>query len=492
MARSIALGLLAAAMPAMAAQAAPATREGADALMAVFERYLGHPAAGASGSVTVVPEGESYRATFDIQGMARPFEALGFSVEPASQTFSLLPQADGLWKVSSADFPALVVHAGTQTVTLRSGSYAFSGTFDPKIKSFSDATTQQTASTLSQEAPTLSQERRSASSTVTQTGALADGGSVSMEVHYVISGTTDKMTFRSPPTAGSDPDPTAAVPPAAPPAPVEVRYDTPTSTVDFTIDKLRNDALLDVWAFLVAHPNADAIKAAQDELRGLLRSTLPVMAGLKEGASVDALAVATPVGPFSFSKIAGSIALTELAAAADVALALNFDGLKVPAESLPPWSLRMIPTSIDIRPTVSGLRLNEAAREAVDDFDLKGDGFTPAQKQKITRLMMPSEGVRIGLADSRVTSDLLEVRMNGEALVGGAVSSGRLSVTGTGLDKAIAVLQAAAGTDEMAGQVLSAFVGAKNLAKPAADGALTWDVEADARGTFTVNGVPMK
>ena len=52
----LALGFAAAGAPGVLAAPA-ATQDQAERLKAVFERYLGHPAAGQSGSVTVVPEG---------------------------------------------------------------------------------------------------------------------------------------------------------------------------------------------------------------------------------------------------------------------------------------------------------------------------------------------------------------------------------------------------------------------------------------------------
>ena len=82
--------------------------------------------------------------------------------------------------------------------------------------------------------------------------------------------------------------------------------------------------------------------------------------------------------------------------------------------------------------------------------------------------------------------------MDGEARFGGGVPTGRLSVTGTGLDNAIATLRAAQANDEAAAQVLNGFVTAKNLAKVNPDGSLTWIVEATGPGPVTVNGVPLQ
>ncbi len=70
--------------------------------------------------------------------------------------------------------------------------------------------------------------------------------------------------------------------------------------------------------------------------------------------------------------------------------------------------------------------------------------------------------------------------------------SGRLTVTATGLDPSIAMLQKAAATDPSAAQILAQFVAAKNLAKPNPDGSFVWVVEAQGSDSLTINGVPLK
>ena len=70
MARTLLMGLAAAAIPLVSAAAAPATPEEAARLTALFERYVSHPAAGQPSGVTVAPEGESYVATVDLKRAA--------------------------------------------------------------------------------------------------------------------------------------------------------------------------------------------------------------------------------------------------------------------------------------------------------------------------------------------------------------------------------------------------------------------------------------
>lgn len=478
------LALVGAGLPALGAQAASVSQDEADRLKALFERYVGHPAPGEPGSVTVVPEGSGYRANLDVKQLTRALESFGVSVEPATSSLMLTPNDNGTWRVTGDTFPPLVMHYNGQTLALRSSTFRFEGTFDPKIPAFADGSGAEDGTTFDQEAPLLTQHRRIGHIAVTQKAAAGENGSASLETHYGLSDLTDNVTIRAE-------APKATVEVAPTPPPTEFSYTAPSGTADLHLDAVRLKNLLDIWAFFVAHPTRDSITASQDELRGLLRSALPVLGGLKQSGAIDGFSLVTQLGPFSARKLAGSLDLSDLAAAGKAALGLTLDGLSVPSTDLPPWSVGLIPTVVDLKPTVVGFHFDDAAKEAVEDFDLKQDGFTPAQREKIAHIAWPGDGGRVTLAPSRITSGLLDLRLDGEATIR-TVPTGRLTVTGSGIDTAISTLQSAAGTDETAAQMLAQFVAAKNLAKPNPDGSFTWIIEATSPGPLTVNGVPLK
>lgn len=477
----LALGFAAAGAPALAAP--PATQDQADTLKALFERYLGHPAAGQPGSVTVVPEGQSYRTTIDIKQMMRPLDGFGLSVEAAAQSMILTPNDDGTWHTTSDAMAPIVMHVKDQTVTMRTSSYKFDGTYDPKLGIFTDQSAAQDGSSVDQEAPTMSQHRRTGHSVLTEKAVPADGGTATLDVHYGVTDTTAQIVMR-PPAPKSDDE-------AAPAAsPVEFTYAVPTSALDVHIDKLPALKLLDLWAFLVAHPDREALKASQDDLRVLVKAALPLLGGLKESGSAEGLTVKTQLGDFAARRFGASVDIVDPAGTGSVVSTLSVDGLSVPTASLPAWSTGFLPTSIDLRPSVTGLHLDEAARIFVDDFDLKGDGLTPEQSTAIGHVAWPGDG-KLVLAPSRITSSLLDIKVEGEATIG-PTPVGRVTVSATGLDKAIATLQDAAGSDPTAGQALTGLVTAKNLAKPNPDGSLVWVIEATAGNVVTVNGAPLR
>lgn len=475
------LTLVGIAPPALAATPSASQPE-ADRLRGVFERYVGSPAPG-GGNVTVTPEGNGYRASFDLKQMMHPFEDLGVTLEPATQSFVLAPNENGTWHVTSEAMPPVVMHLKDQVITMKTGTYKFEGTYDPNLGLFVDQSMVQDGATIDQEAPALTQHRRSGHTVLSQTAKPANDGRADADVHYGLSDVTAQMSLRPPPPKAS-----VAVEPSSPP--VDISYALPSAAVDLHADRLNALSLLDLWAFFVAHPNRDAITAGQEDLRSLLKAALPIVGGFKEAASAEGLAVQTQVGEFKASKMAGSLELADLAGSGRVASMLSIDGLTLPGSTLPPWSTGLLPTAIDLHASVTGLHFDEAAREAVDGFDLKHDGLTPAQKEKIGHFLWPGDG-KVTLAPSRIASPLLEIKLQGEATIG-SVAAGHLSVTGIGLDKAIAALQPVVQTDESAAQVLAQFVAAKNLAKPNPDGSYLWAIEATADGTLTVNGIPLK
>ncbi len=162
MAKTFLLGLFAAALPVLSAQAAPATPEEAARLTTLFERYVGHPDAGQPGSVTVVPQGDAYRVTLDLAHALSGIGGLHFSVDPNVSTALLTPQDDGTWAVSGAESPPLVIHAGQQTITFKAATSKFEGSTIPSSMPFGRPARSRPATSSTRTRPT---SPRSAAST---------------------------------------------------------------------------------------------------------------------------------------------------------------------------------------------------------------------------------------------------------------------------------------------------------------------------------------
>ncbi len=492
MAKTLMLGCLAAAMPLLSAQAAPATPEEAARLTALFERYVGHPAAGDPGSVTVAPKGESYVVTFDLKRALGGLESFGFSMDPNTSTTTLTPLDDGTWKVTSDSSPPMVMHAGQQTLTFKSATSTFDGIYDPKLLAFRQSRGVYTGYDYAQTAPNLVQDRRIDKLDLDVRGTPAEGGTVSVSGHYLETGTAADLLIKAPAPAAEEPGiGNPAVPPPVRPG-TPISYASPSSTIDLGADRLHVKEILDVWAFLVAHPNRDSLVAAMDDFKALVRAGLPFAENAKESAAIDSFAVTTPIGPFSVRKLASGVDLQGLATTGRMSSMLSYDGLTIPGGQLPPWSMDFVPTTLSLAVGIDGFHAEEAATEAVNDFDPKADkGLTSEQTAKIRHLFWPDAGGTLTLAPSRLTSKLLDLKLEGRATLG-PTPNGQVTITGTGLDKAIAALQAASGADPGASQLLGPLVLAKNLGRPQPDGSLVWVIAAAGNTPVTVNGAPLQ
>lgn len=489
MARTLLLGLAAAAIPIVSAAAAPATPEEAARLTALFERYVSHPAPGQPSGVTVAPQGESYAVTLDLKRAAAGLESFGLTVDPYTSKTVLTPQADGTWKVHSDDNPPLVVHLRDQTFSFAAASSAFDGTYDPNLRAFTSFTQKQTGTTTAQTSPTANQNRRTDSVTLTGTGVAAEGGTVTTDGHYVATGIATDILMKPPPAPAEAVPGNPAVPPPGRPG-TAISATTPSGTLDVALQRLRTGALLDLWAFVVAHPDHASLVSAQDAFKGLLRAGLPFVDDVKEQGSVASLAVTTPVGLVSAKTLGVGIDAGGLASAGRAALSLAVSDLAVPPGQLPPWSSGLVPKALDLHLSVDGFHAGEAALVAVNAMDLSKDVvLTPEQRGAVSATLWPGNG-SVTMAPSRLTTGMLDLKMDGQASFAPAFA-GHVTITGTGLDKEIAALQALAANDPGAGQVLGPLVLAKNLAKPNPDGSLSWLIEF-GQGPVKVNGATLQ
>ena len=123
--------------PAFALQA---NTDGAKKLTDVFETYLGKPAPGKPGAVTVVPEGEGYRVTLSLAALAAPVANGVFNIEGGNVVFSATEQADGNWHVVSNEPLQATIKVGPQVQTIQFDGVKFDGVFNPKLAAFVTST----------------------------------------------------------------------------------------------------------------------------------------------------------------------------------------------------------------------------------------------------------------------------------------------------------------------------------------------------------------
>ena len=325
------LGFVMAVLPLTTAQAAQATAEEAGRLTTLFQTLCRNTGGGAAECRDGHTGGESYRVALDVQQVLRGFESFGVSADPSVSTTMLTPLADGTWKVVSAGSPPIVVHVRDQSIAMTATSALFDGIYDPRMFAFKTAEAQYSGYGYTSTKPGLAQNSHSDKIGFTFAGTPAEGGTVDGTVHELVAGTKVDIVIKppSPQPPSATEAPAAPAPPAAAP-PTAISYAAPTATLDLGMEKLHSKNLLDLWAFLVAHPDHERLVAAQDELRGILRAVLPLASALKERATAEGLSITTPIGPFSIKSASGGFDVVNLDGTAKATTSIAVGALTVP------------------------------------------------------------------------------------------------------------------------------------------------------------------
>ncbi len=465
------------------AAAAPATPEEAQRLTDLFQRYVGKPAAGQPSAVTVTPAGESYRADLDLTRLAAPLRTFGFNIAATTTlAATLTPQADGAWRVQADGFPALAFTKDDQTTTLKYEGYKVDGVFDPKLEAVRSATSTLSGLTAGSVAPQASsQQHYTAQVTSRQTGHDAGDGSVDTEMHQ----TAADLTYAMSTQAGSAKDANGTVT-------FLLNAKAASASTDTALSHISMTSLMDLWAFLVAHPSKPALIADQAGLKALLLATLKADPHGSSAAEVQQLAVTTPVGPVAVDHINERFEFGDKASGR-ASFGLHYAGLRVPADQLPPWAVGLVPTALDLDLAVGPFHVNDGLSKAVTDLDLSADKPLPDAQAADVMLAMGGPGaLTVTLAPTTITSAMMTVRAQASLRMGpGNQPIGRATVTASGLDEALSKLNGSSQDDPTAAQVAAVLTLAKQVGKAAGPGLYSWTLDAEAGKPVTVNGTPL-
>ena len=211
-----------------------------------------------------------------------------------------------------------------------------------------------------------------------------------------------------------------------------------------------------------------------------------------QDGSLEAVSVATPIGPVLAHALSTHLDLKGLTADGSATFGIKADGLAIPAGALPAWAPALLPTSIDLHDGVSGYRLDEAAATAITALDLAAtQPLSTETLDSIGKTVAPRDQVTVTVGESRITTPTVTARFGGEVHFAGPTPSFKITAHATGLDQAIASIRAHAAQDPAATQAIAIVMLVKGYGRAEADGALTWDILADGTGEITVNGVPL-
>lgn len=451
--------------------AAEATQEGADALTATLQTYLG----ATEGVVTVTPAEDVYDVTLDFAPLiAKAPPEVKTTLTPIE--FSLTDNGDGTWEMEqdqALDFTLSV--PGAADIAVKIGSLQGTGTFDAALQAFTTSTTTATDIAVTEKIidPNTKSETNIvyglASMKLDSTAEAGADGGVDGSSTYEATGLTETMTI---PEMGM---------------PITLTAESQSGNSE--VAGLRPDAIYKLIAFAVANPDAAAAAAQQDSLKGILKDGLPLFAHATGTGVLKAVKVDTPMGPVGLSDMSFEVEANGIVDDGLIREAFTLNGLSLPAGLVPDWAAQLVPTSLSLDFKASRFNLAAPAAILLETLDLANPKVnTPEEDQALLAALLPDGMVDITLAPGTVTAPLYTVTYEGLFSAGPATPMpvGKATVTATGLT---AVEQAlAAGPPEMTGQFTPMLQMAEGMAKPGENGALIWELESTATGGFLVNG----
>ncbi len=280
--------------------------------------------------------------------------------------------------------------------------------------------------------------------------------------------------------------------PASDAQPFSVNVKTGPVTADVKLDGLKTRPLLDLWAFLVAHPSRPELAANEAAFKSLLAAALASQAKAEETASVEKIAAQIPQGQITINSakfgVSGALAPTGAFGEHFEANGLTLPAGLVPApfvgfradgvrHRLPRQRLRRrLGVGRDGRRPASG------RRRAGDRARRRGQDSRQADRARTA--------IVVDIEPSHIVAPLLDVSFEGHIVYKGGKPTGKVTVHMRNFDKTQAALKTL-GPDVEKKVAPMALAMAKGLAKTDSDGSLVWVGEIGADGVMKVNGLPL-
>lgn len=489
--------------PVSAAWAVPATEEGATRLKGVFQTYFG----GVEGVVTVTPNGEAYDLAIDpAPVVAKISSDSELQVEIGALNYQLTDNGDGSWGVTENQTVTWSVSVPDRMDQIASMKVESTGIWDESLLGFreqkgvitdytvnstqympaglpaEDAAIEQGTDPAPEAAPDAPAAEpqvlsRDSSTTdrieMTLTGKAAAAGGVDNEITYRAEGLHQTNDFTD--MAGMGP----------------MHFESTSAGYDGTaqIMGVRNDGILGLMAWLVAHPSQELIAGSQDGLRDKLSAAIPLWDDLSADMVLRDLKVVTPFGEFGAGQMSAEFELSGVETDGRFREMVNITGLTVPEEIIPPWALPVIPQEVSFDIAASDFNLAAPAKMIIEGFDLTAvDPMEKVDPEAMQAAFFSAGPVALALAPSHIKGDGYEIGYQGAMQAGpDAPPSVTAKITASGLDKIEAALNAA--PPEQAQQPLMMLQMAKMLGKAGASGEMVWEIDAtDPNGAISVNG----
>ena len=455
---------------------AAATTAEAQRLTAALQAYLGSD----PGVVTVTPAGQTYALKLDAAPLFAKIKEPGFSASLSPLEMTLTDQGGGKWQVDQDQAISFSFKAeGTFDMTGKVGKLKGSGIFDEAMGGFTSSSGDYADFALDQTVVEKGVTTRVSytmrkihyETVLAPVGDGADG-----TIKYTMSGLTEII---SAPSAADGSTP-----------PMDFTIIATEGSQDGTVKGLKPRASLDLMAWAVAHPSAEAMTSAQAELKDKLRAVLPVFASIDGTSTINGLTIGTMMGQVGIARLDVAVEANGFVADGRLREKFTVTGLTLPPGLVPPFAADLVPSSFVIDFNLRDFNLAAPAKLLIDQFDLTKDPpLPPGMEQHLLQALLPKGAVNIGLGPSAVIAKLYDLSLEGMMTAGPvATPLGEATVRLKGLDDVLAALQTAPPELGLQ-QATPVVVMAKGMAKTEGDGTLTWKIENTQQGGILINGV---
>ncbi|RWA74240.1 hypothetical protein [Mesorhizobium sp.] len=454
--------------------------QGAKLLSDNLARYFGKQVFD-MGVLKVSAEGGAYKIALDIKALVDALpdqKPLKFDLAPYA--LIVKPRSDGSWDVAS-DFSQSMSFEfngpeGPQSMqfTIKDGKGA--GVYDPGLAAFTSGTSSMAGMTMTSREAKQQADVTAGAGTATIAATKSANGGVDFTATQKVSSFVETIKI-------DDPDNGMNFP---------ITLRTPELSVDAHGKGVRTKPLLDLLAFAVANEDEAKLKANQAELKTLLQAALPVWERIDGNYGFKDFEVESPVGKFGAKQFSTAFGMDGVSQNGKVDYAIKASGLTIPQQTLPGWSVALLPTDVDLNFGGANIDLDTMAKKAIEAFDLNKNPPLSDQFGDALVADFLAKTPKFVLGHSTVKNGDIEVAMEGEMTFPGKKPDATMTVDVAGYDKIVQALQEGAKSDEQMAQAFPFALAVKGFGKTLPDGRLEWVINTKADGSVTVNGAMLK
>ncbi|RWH75499.1 hypothetical protein [Mesorhizobium sp.] len=454
--------------------------QGAKQLSDDLARYFGKQAFD-KGVLKVSVEGDAYKIALDIKALvnAVPEQKL-LKFDMAPYALMVKPRPDGSWDVSSNFSQGASFEfdgpEGRQSMEFTIKDGKLTSVYDPALAAFTNATSSFAGMTMTSRDAKQQAEASTGAGTATVTAAKSANGGVDFTATQKVSNFVETIKVNDPDNGMSFP----------------LTLKTPELSVDATGKGVRTKPLLDLLAFAVANEDEAKLKANQAELKSLMMAALPIWQRVDGNYGFKDFIVESPIGEFGAKQFSTAFGMDGVSQNGKVDYAIKASGLTIPHQTLPEWTLPLMPTEIDLNFGGANIDLDTMAKKAIEAFDLNKQPPLSDEFGKALVADFKAKNPKVVIGHSTVKNGDIEVALEGEMTFPGEKPDATLTVDVAGYDKIVDALKAGAKSDEQMAQAFPFALAVKGFGKTLPDGRLEWMINTKADGSVAVNGAMLK